>query len=206
VLARYTERLQPMIRRDVRDASGTEGALRVEESRCFEGSDTGRSTASSAARLAELLADYRSLAIVIAGRDLARAAAFCTGYRGAATVRPLRLDRRRLSRWDSQACMPDLVVDASGPFQQYGTDAYRVVRDCIAARVDYLDFADGADFVSGIRRSTKPRGGRGVRAVGRQQLSRADRSRAARDRPDDGRGFGRGRHRPVAHTQGSAST
>lgn len=100
-------------------------------------------------RLAELLADIASLELVIAGRDLARAQAFCGGYRGAASVRPMRLDRAEIAR-GLLAERPDLVVDASGPFQQYGADAYGVVRACLAARVDYLDFADGADFVFGI--------------------------------------------------------
>jgi hypothetical protein len=44
---------------------------------------------------------------------------------------------------------PDIVVDASGPFQAYG-DAYRVVRACIAGGVHYLDLADGSDFVKGV--------------------------------------------------------
>ena len=100
-------------------------------------------------RLAELLADISGLELLIAGRDMARATAFCEGYRGEARVRPLRLDRAEIAR-GIEAERPDLVVDASGPFQQYGAEAYRVVEACIAARVDYLDFADGADFVFGI--------------------------------------------------------
>src|SRR5262249_21152240 len=47
---------------------------------------------------------------------------------------------------------PDLVVDASGPFQDYGADRYNVISACIAAGVDYLDFADGTDFVFGVAR------------------------------------------------------
>ena len=43
-----------------------------------------------------------------------------------------------------------MVVDASGPFQNYGDDPYRVVKACISAGVDYLDFADGAGFVFGV--------------------------------------------------------
>jgi hypothetical protein len=46
---------------------------------------------------------------------------------------------------------PDLVVDAMGPFQVYGEDPYRVVKACIAIGVDYMDLADGSDFVKGIR-------------------------------------------------------
>ena len=48
-----------------------------------------------------------------------------------------------------RALAPDLVVDASGPFQVYG-DPYRVVRAALARRIGYLDLADGADFVQGI--------------------------------------------------------
>ena len=42
---------------------------------------------------------------------------------------------------------PNLVVDASGPFQDYGDARYNVIETCIAAQTDYMDFADAADFV-----------------------------------------------------------
>ncbi|TFI57560.1 SDR family NAD(P)-dependent oxidoreductase [Sphingomonas parva] len=102
-------------------------------------------------RLARLLADVPTLELVIAGRDLARAEAFCAGWTGAARVRPLALDRAEVAA-GLQAERPDLVVDASGPFQHYGADPYRVIAACIAARVDYCDFADAADFVFGVPR------------------------------------------------------
>ncbi|WP_428683762.1 DUF4166 domain-containing protein [Sphingopyxis sp.] len=102
-------------------------------------------------RLAELLADLPGLELLICGRDRQRAEAFCAGYRGAPAVTPVALDRRDIA--DALARLaPDLVVDASGPFQDYGADCYRVVEACIAAKTDYLDFADGADFVFGIDR------------------------------------------------------
>ena len=47
---------------------------------------------------------------------------------------------------------PDIVVDASGPFQAYGEAPYRLVEACIAHGIDYLDLADGSDFVAGIGR------------------------------------------------------
>jgi hypothetical protein len=100
-------------------------------------------------RLAELLSDIASLDIVIAGRNLSRAGAFCAAWRGQARVRPLQLDRNHIAPI-LEAERPDLVVDASGPFQEYGANAYGVVEACIAAGIDYLDFADGADFVFGI--------------------------------------------------------
>lgn len=45
---------------------------------------------------------------------------------------------------------PNLVVDATGPFQLYGDNPYRVVNACLACRVNYVDLADGSDFVKGI--------------------------------------------------------
>ncbi|MBN8502063.1 MAG: saccharopine dehydrogenase NADP-binding domain-containing protein, partial [Sphingomonadales bacterium] len=100
-------------------------------------------------RLAELLADRAELELLICGRDQMRAAAFCAAYRGAAKVEPVVLDRADIAVALTRH-QPDLVVDASGPFQDYGADCYRVTKACIAARVDYLDFADAADFVFGI--------------------------------------------------------
>ena len=47
---------------------------------------------------------------------------------------------------------PDVVVDASGPFQSYGPSGYELVEHCIGGRIHYLDLADGSDFVAGIAR------------------------------------------------------
>ncbi|HEX7742682.1 MAG TPA: DUF4166 domain-containing protein, partial [Sphingobium sp.] len=43
---------------------------------------------------------------------------------------------------------PDIVVDASGPFQAMD---HAIPKACIAARVHYLDIADSREFVCGIR-------------------------------------------------------
>jgi hypothetical protein len=59
------------------------------------------------------------------------------------------LDRRDIAA-GLRAQTPDLVVDASGPFQDYGAGRYAVIEACIAAGIDYLDFADAADFVFGV--------------------------------------------------------
>lgn len=100
-------------------------------------------------RLAELLADMSSLEILVCGRSLARAEAFCAAWRGQAQLRPLMLDRRDIA--DAlRIHKPDLVVDASGPFQTYGSACYGVITACINAGIDYLDFADAADFVFGV--------------------------------------------------------
>lgn len=115
-------------------------------------------------RLAELLLDIPALELVICGRDRARAEAFCSAHRGQAVLKPLQLDRSDIAG-ALAAGQPDLVVDASGPFQQYGGDAYRVIEACIAARIDYLDFADGADFVFGVSRFDEAAKAAGIFAI-----------------------------------------
>lgn len=100
-------------------------------------------------RLAQLLQDDPGLILLLAGRDGQKARAFATALGGAATVLPLALDRSDIALALAQHS-PDLVVDASGPFQSYCDDPYLVPKAAIAARVPYLDLADGADFVEGI--------------------------------------------------------
>jgi len=101
-------------------------------------------------RLARLLADEPRVTLIIAGRARERADAFCEKLPGAATLEPLAFDRDGDVERALAAARPDIVVDASGPFQFYMGDPYRLVRACIALGVDYLDLADGADFVDGV--------------------------------------------------------
>ncbi|MBL4871656.1 MAG: DUF4166 domain-containing protein [Robiginitomaculum sp.] len=100
-------------------------------------------------RLAELLSGLAGLDIYICGRTEEKAIAFCKTLTGAARFIPLKLDRKdigvALKRY-----VPDMVVDASGPFQKYSHNTYAVVKACIDAKIHYLDFADCADFVFGI--------------------------------------------------------
>ncbi len=99
-------------------------------------------------RLAQLLADT-DLHILIAGRDLTKAQAFCAAYNGNATTEPLTASRATIAQ-TLAAYRPDILIDASGPFQDYGLTPYAVVQACIDTHTNYLDFADGADFVNGI--------------------------------------------------------
>jgi short subunit dehydrogenase-like uncharacterized protein len=101
-------------------------------------------------RLAQLLADEERLTLVVAGRSLAKAQAFCAGLRSAATVLPATFDRDGDVERQLRELAPNIVVDATGPFQSYGADPYRVVRAALALGVHYLDLADGADFVEGV--------------------------------------------------------
>jgi hypothetical protein len=101
-------------------------------------------------RLARLLADEARLTLLIAGRSRAKAEAFCAALGGAASAVPTELDRERDIEPQLRAIKPDLVVDASGPFQGYGTNPYRVVEAAITLGIHYLDLSDGASFVRGI--------------------------------------------------------
>ena len=115
-------------------------------------------------RLAELLADVPDIELLICGRNLASAQEFCGRHSGQPTVVPVRLDRCDIvgALRDLQ---PDLVVDASGPFQDYGENRYGVICACIDAKVDYLDFADAADFVFGVSQFDKQAKAAGIFAL-----------------------------------------
>jgi hypothetical protein len=103
-------------------------------------------------RLAQLLADEDQLTLVIAGRSQAKAAAFCAKLKSRASAVPAGFDRDREIEPQLRRIAPDMVVDASGPFQSYGADPYRVVTAALAVGINYLDLADGSEFVEGIAR------------------------------------------------------
>jgi NAD(P)-dependent dehydrogenase (short-subunit alcohol dehydrogenase family) len=81
--------------------------------------------------------------VLVAGRSADKAQRFCAGRPGFV---PLALDRARIAE-ELGALAPDLLVDATGPFQEMD---YAVPRACIAAGVHYCDIADGRAFVCGI--------------------------------------------------------
>lgn len=102
-------------------------------------------------RLARLLAGEAGVTLLVAGRSGDKAAAFCASLAGNAGRLPLAFDRDGDVKTQLARIAPDLVVDASGPFQSYGRDAYRVVKAALALGIPYLDLADGSAFVQGIR-------------------------------------------------------
>jgi hypothetical protein len=102
-------------------------------------------------RLVVLLEDEPRLTLIVAGRSLDRARAFCASRPNArAALVPALSDRDGDLGGQLTALHPDILIDASGPFQAYGPGQYRVVEACIAGGVNYLDLADGSDFVAGI--------------------------------------------------------
>ncbi len=112
-------------------------------------------------RLARLLADEPRLTLIIAGRLPQQAEAFCIAMTAKAQLKPAAFDRDGDADAQLGTLAPDLVVDASGPFQVYG-DPYRVARAALARGIDYLDLADGSDFVTGIAQLDAAAKARGV--------------------------------------------
>ena len=101
-------------------------------------------------RLAELISDL-DLDVLICGRTEAKAIAKCAELSGQARFIPVKLNRDDIAS-ALKTHAPDLVIDASGPFQDYGDNPYGVIRACLDARIDYMDFADAADFAFGVSR------------------------------------------------------
>lgn len=100
-------------------------------------------------RLVELLADEPRLEVLVAGRSLAKAQAFCRALKGAKRT-PTVFDREGDLAAQLAAIAPDVVVDASGPFQAYGREGYGLIDACIAQGASYLDLADASAFVDGV--------------------------------------------------------
>jgi Domain of unknown function (DUF4166) len=101
-------------------------------------------------RLAQLLAQETRFTLIIAGRSAAKARAFCTCLPQGATRIALAFDRDGDVEAQLESIKPDVVVDASGPFQAYSGDVYKLVRASIAVGADYMDLADSSEFVAGI--------------------------------------------------------
>jgi hypothetical protein len=102
-------------------------------------------------RIVELLENELRLTLIVAGRSLGKATDFCRNRnRAKAQIVPAQFDRNADLETQLAALKPDVLVDASGPFQAYGERRYGLIEACIAQRVNYLDLADGSDFVAGV--------------------------------------------------------
>lgn len=100
-------------------------------------------------RLVDLISDLESIEILVCGRSLSKARKFCSDRSTRARLLPLAIDRSSIETALHRS-RPDLVIDASGPFQEYGQERYSVVEACIRCRVNYMDFADASDFVAQV--------------------------------------------------------
>ncbi|HEY2400295.1 MAG TPA: saccharopine dehydrogenase NADP-binding domain-containing protein, partial [Steroidobacteraceae bacterium] len=101
-------------------------------------------------RLVDLLSDEARLVLIVTGRSTQRAVEFCSPRTAQARLVATEFDRdgdvgEQLRKW-----APNVLVDASGPFQSYGNRRYELIEACIAQHVQYLDLADAAEFVDGV--------------------------------------------------------
>jgi len=101
-------------------------------------------------RIVRLLAAESRLTIIIAGRSLHKARNFVSAQTGPATMIPGRFDRDGDVQAQLDDHNPDIVIDASGPFQSYGSKPYRVVDASIAKGINYIDLADSSSFVQDV--------------------------------------------------------
>jgi len=103
------------------------------------------------ARICQALAQENGLAVIVAGRNGARAAE--TAHRLTQSGCPARLEASALDAGQAdlaqalRALDADLVTHTCGPFQ--GQD-YQVARACIDAQAHYVDLADARRFVTGF--------------------------------------------------------
>jgi hypothetical protein len=94
-------------------------------------------------RLVERAAREPGLRLILAGRTRANLEELARRVAPDASIR--LIDRDGITDQDLSGA--DLVVDAAGPFQ---ASHDRVIRAAMAARIPYVDLADGRDFVAAI--------------------------------------------------------
>ncbi|MER8436726.1 saccharopine dehydrogenase NADP-binding domain-containing protein [Mesorhizobium sp. M1312] len=109
-------------------------------------------------RIVELLENEPRLTLIVAGRSLAKADAYYKNHdRAVARIVPALFDRDGDIIEQLSSLRPDILVDASGPFQAYGEGRYRLIKACIDHRVNYLDLAMARILSPACLRSTRRR-------------------------------------------------
>lgn len=89
------------------------------------------------------LAKQATINLVIAGRSLNKAQSLAEEIGAEAVV--IDIHENLITRL--KEIKPDIVIHTSGPFQSQG---YEVAEACIQCGSDYIDLADGREFVAGI--------------------------------------------------------
>ena len=114
-------------------------------------------------RIVALLANETALTVIVAGRSRQKAEDCCSALKTAkARLLGAAFDRDSDLKAQLMVLQPDIVIDASGPFQAYGAERYRLVEAAIAQGAHYLDLADAASFVEGIADFDGPARAKGV--------------------------------------------
>ena len=115
-------------------------------------------------RIVEALAGDAEMAVIVAGRDVSRAAALCDALRptARATLEAEAIDITRDFDAALRRVRPDLVIHTAGPFQAQG---YDVARATLGVGAHYVDLADGRAFVEGFDALDALAKSRGRRAI-----------------------------------------
>lgn len=112
--------------------------------------------------IADLLSNEAGLTLTIAGRNFEKAQAACETLSGPARFIPLKLDRNGDLAAQIETA-PDVIIDASGPFQNYGDDkADNVIQYALFQGCHYLDICDDLGFVDHIRSFDKAAKEKGI--------------------------------------------
>lgn len=97
--------------------------------------------------LAAALAKNADYDVIVAGRDEAKANAFCKVHK----ARPLVLD---VTCDDAHSIIqrqePFIIIDAAGPFQGYRDNRYKIAHAAIGCGAHYLDLSDDGEFTQQI--------------------------------------------------------
>lgn len=102
-------------------------------------------------RIVGLLAQEARLTLIVAGRSRQRAEEWCSACKSAkAKLLAAAFDRDSDLKTQLAVLEPDIVIDASGPFQAYGERRYRLIEAALAQGASYLDLADAVAFVEGV--------------------------------------------------------
>ncbi len=97
--------------------------------------------------IVEELAKEPNIQIIIAGRSLEKAQDLASKVNGIHQPEAIECDIHKNFSEKLQNFKPDIVIHASGPFQEQD---YQAAKTCIDFGIDYIDLADDRDFVSGI--------------------------------------------------------
>jgi short subunit dehydrogenase-like uncharacterized protein len=100
-------------------------------------------------RIAQLLAREPGLRLLIGGRSLAAAERFCARLAAPTDAEPVALDIAAGLDAALARAKPDIVIHATGPYQNQG---YAVAEACLRRGCHYIDLADAREFVAGIGR------------------------------------------------------
>ena len=99
--------------------------------------------------IAQGLMNEEHATLILAGRNLAKAQAATRKLQGRAAIRALRIDRTQ-DLAPQISTPPDIIIDASGPFQNYAGHQNPVITYALEQACHYLDLADSLDFVEHI--------------------------------------------------------